>query len=156
MEENKLLSEEKYQKNSKGLKTIGRTVLIIGIITLVIGILLLIVGVISFGTSAINLMDSDIKTQAGKALGGFGIFALGGFLDSIGFGMTAIGGIILFIAHRREIAAFTTQQVMPVAEEGIEKITPTVSNAAGEIAKGISKGIAEGKKAAETETTNEE
>ena len=51
----------------------------------------------------------------------------------------------MIVAHRREIAAYTTQQVMPIAQEGIEKITPTISNAAGSIAKSISKGIKEGK-----------
>lgn len=35
---------------------------------------------------------------------------------------------------------------MPVATEGIEKITPTVANAAGSIAESISKGIENGKK----------
>ena len=34
--------------------------------------------------------------------------------------------------------------MMPIAQEGIEKMTPTIGNAAGEIAKGISKGIKEG------------
>ena len=51
----------------------------------------------------------------------------------------------MFIAHRREITAYTTQQVMPVAQEGIEKITPTVANAACSIAQSISKGVQEGK-----------
>lgn len=46
---------------------------------------------------------------------------------------------------RREIVAFEAQQTMPVVQEGIEKITPTVSSAAGTIAKEISKGIKEGK-----------
>ena len=36
-----------------------------------------------------------------------------------------------------------------VAQEGIEKITPTVANAAGSIAQSISKGIQEGKKEAD-------
>ena len=48
---------------------------------------------------------------------------------------------IYFFAKRREIVAFTAQQVMPVAQEGIEKMAPTVGNAAGEIAKGIKKGL---------------
>ena len=55
----------------------------------------------------------------------------------------------MFISHRREITAYTTQQVMPVAQEGIEKMTPTVADAAGSIAKSVSKGIQEGKKEAD-------
>lgn len=59
------------------------------------------------------------------------------------------------ITKRREITAFTMQQVMPVAQEGIEKMTPTMTNAAkemaeqmaptiGNVAKEIAKGIKEG------------
>lgn len=55
-----------------------------------------------------------------------------------------ISGSIYMFAKRREIAAFTTQQVMPVAQEGIEKMAPTIGNAAGTVAKGISKGIKDG------------
>lgn len=55
-------------------------------------------------------------------------------------------GVILFIAHRREITAYTVQQVMPIAQEGIEKMTPTISKAAGEIAKGVKQGLKEADK----------
>lgn len=48
---------------------------------------------------------------------------------------------IFMFAKRREITAFTTQQVMPVAQEGIEKMAPSVGNAAKEIAKGIKEGL---------------
>ena len=166
MDNKKLLSEEKYQKNAKTLKTIGRIVLTIGIIVLVLGIILLFVGLISFGGNAINFMDSDVKTQAGKTFGGFGLFALGGFCASTGFGITSFGGILLLIAHKREITAFGVQQVMPVAQEGIEKMAPTIGKAGasiakemapvyGEIAKEIGKGIKEGKQAATEEVTEE-
>ena len=53
---------------------------------------------------------------------------------------------IIAYAKRRHILAFEAQQVMPVAQEGIEKISPTIANAAGSIAKSISQGIAKGKK----------
>ena len=52
-----------------------------------------------------------------------------------------IAGSIYIFGKRREIAAFTTQQVMPVAKEGINEMAPTIGNAAGEIAKGIKKGL---------------
>ena len=52
-----------------------------------------------------------------------------------------IAGSIYIFGKRREIAAFTTQQVMPVAKEGIDEMAPTVGNAVGEIAKGIKKGL---------------
>ena len=98
-------------------------------------------GIESAETGSIN------NSQMAKgAFGSIGLFALGGFMNVFGFGLTAVGGIIMFIALRREITAYTTQQVMPVAQEGIEKITPTVSNAAGSIAQSISKGIKDGMK----------
>lgn len=51
---------------------------------------------------------------------------------------------IYMFAKRREITAFTVQQTMPLAQEGIEKMAPTVGNAVGTIGKGIAKGIKEG------------
>ena len=70
---------------------------------------------------------------------------IGGFGFIFGFMMIGIGGILLYYAYRREITAFTVQQTMPIAQEGIEKMTPTISDAAGIISKSISKGIVEWK-----------
>lgn len=63
----------------------------------------------------------------------FGVFAiLASFIFS---------GYVYFISKGREIAAFTTQQAMPIAKEGIDEMAPTIGNAAKEIAKGIKKGL---------------
>lgn len=171
MDNQKLLSEEKYQQNNAKVKKDGKMLLIIGVITLVISIALIIIGFVSTGNSASNAFDkigsnainnfnsmdqntvineaqntfNSTKDTAKGMFGSVGLFALGGFLNFIGFALTIAGGVVMFIAHRREITAYTTQQVMPVAQEGIEKITPTVANAAGSIAQSISKGIQEGK-----------
>ncbi len=171
MDNQKLLSEEKYQQNNAKVKKVGKMLLIIGVITLVISIALIIIGFVSTGNSASNAFDkigsnainnfnsmdqntvineaqntfNSTKDTAKGMFGSVGLFALGGFLNFIGFALTIAGGVVMFIAHRREITAYTTQQVMPVAQEGIEKITPTVANAAGSIAQSISKGIQEGK-----------
>lgn len=56
------------------------------------------------------------------------------------------GVLYLSIIKRREIMAYTVQQVMPVAKEGIDKISPTIANATGNIAKEVTKGIKEGLK----------
>ena len=64
-------------------------------------------------------------------------------------------GTVYMFAKRREILAFSAQQVMPVAQEGIEKMAPTIGKAGasiakemapvyGNIAKEISKGIKDG------------
>lgn len=171
MDNQKLLSEEKYQQNNAKVKKVGKMLLIIGVITLVISIALIIIGFVSTGNSASNAFDkigsnainnfnsmdqntvineaqntfNSTKDTAKGMFGSVGLFALGGFLNFIGFALTIAGGVVMFIGHRREITAYTTQQVMPVAQEGIEKITPTVANAAGSIAQSISKGIQEGK-----------
>lgn len=170
MDNQKLLSEEKYQQNNAKVKKVGKTLLIIGIITLVIGIIFIIVGFVSTGNSASNAVDTfgnnainnfnsvdqdtvmvrvqdtfnNTKDTTKGMFGSIGLFALGGFLNFIGFVLTIAGGISMFIAHRREIIAYTTQQVMPVAQEGIEKMAPTVGNAVGTIGKSIAKGIKEG------------
>ena len=79
----------------------------------------------------------------------FGAFVI------IASGMIAFS--VFMIAKRREIMAFSVQQVMPVAQEGIEKMAPTIGKAGasiakemapvyGNIAKEISKGIKEGMK----------
>ena len=71
------------------------------------------------------------------------------FLVFIGIVIIAFGSIIslmfYIIAKRREIEAFTIQQSIPLAQEGIKKMTPSVSNAAESIAEGISRGINNGK-----------
>lgn len=60
-----------------------------------------------------------------------------------------IAGIFYLIAKRREIRAFTIQQTMPVTQEVIGKMAPTIGNAGEtigkDIAKGITSGINEGK-----------
>ncbi len=57
-----------------------------------------------------------------------------------------IAGSIYMFAKRREIFAFTTQQVMPVAKEGIEEMAPAIGNVAKEISKGIKEGTKDDKK----------
>lgn len=52
-----------------------------------------------------------------------------------------IAGSIFMFAKRRHILAFSAQQVMPVAKEGIDEMAPTIGNAVGEIAKGIKNGL---------------
>ncbi len=67
------------------------------------------------------------------------------FLSIIGVMVIVMGSFIALIVYvvskRREITAFTAQQVMPVAQEGIEQMAPTIGNAVGEIAKGIKNGL---------------
>lgn len=78
-----------------------------------------------------------------------------------------IAGIIYMFSKRREMLAFQVQQIMPVAQEGIEKMAPTIGKAGasvakemapayGNIAKEISKGIKEGINEANKDKNEEE
>ena len=140
MEQEKYLSEEKYQETNKKVKKTSKTLLIIGAILLVIGIIMIIAGFISFK----NAQNKDSFTSVG-------LFALGGFVSSAGFVLLIVGGVMAYMAHRREITAYTTQQTMPIKKETINDITPTVADADGTIAKSVSQGFEEGKK--ETDDT---
>jgi len=65
-------------------------------------------------------------------------YIFGGFVVFI----TLIISVAIFTtANGREINAFYAQQQIPVAQEGIEKMAPSVGNAAKEIAKGIKEGL---------------
>lgn len=81
-------------------------------------------------------------------------YAAGGFII---VASCMIAGSIFMFAKRREITAFTAQQVMPVTQEYIEKMTPiaqetiekmapSVGKVAKEIAKNIKEGINDEKK----------
>lgn len=185
MEQEKYLSEEKYQETNKKVKKTSKTLLIIGAILLVIGIMMIIAAFVnfknserkamdSFNNSASNLFDSfnnsinndddgeefvnsmkeSVTAGTDSSRDSFtsvGLYALGGFVSSAGFVLLIVGGVMAYIAHRREITAYTTQQTMPIKKETINDITPTVADAVGTIAKSVSQGFEEGKK--ETDDT---
>lgn len=67
-------------------------------------------------------------------------YTAGGFIIVLS---CIISFAIFMFAKKREITAFTVQQTMPLVQEGIEKVTPTIGNAAKEISKGIKEGINE-------------
>lgn len=145
---NEYLNEERYQASNQKVKKIGNILIIIGLILLGIGFICIIAGFLGFGSqfsSGMQMGQQGVDTS--KAFSGIGVFALGGFTAGPGFLITMVGLIVRFvIGNRREITAYGVQQIMPVAQEGIEKMAPTIGKAGEEIAKGISKGIKEGMK----------
>lgn len=147
MENKEYLNEQRFQQTNAKVKKTGKILLALGITILIISIILLVSGFLGTGNSAMNSFNSSNNTlDMNGVFGNIGLFALGGFMSPIGFLLTIAGGVILFITHRREITAYTVQQVMPIAQEGIEKMTPTISKAAGEIAKGVKQGLKEADK----------
>lgn len=148
MENNKkYLTEENYQKNNEKVKKIGKVLLIIGLILLTIGFVLLVSGFLGFGnqiTSGMGMTNGEFNSNG--LFAGFSSFAIGGLLMSPGLFLTMLGLIFRYIiGNRREITAYTVQQTMPIAKEGIDEMAPVIGNAAGEIARGIKKGLGEEK-----------
>lgn len=144
MKENKYLNEENYKQKVRKLKSIGKIVLIVGILMFVLGIIFLVLGFTGFGKTGIGAVTSPAINSSDIAKGifsGFGLFALGGLLNTLGLFITGIGAIILFMAYKREIVAFSAEQIIPVAKERIEKMAPSVGVVAKEISKGIKKGL---------------
>ena len=146
MEEKKYLNEEDYQRYNAKVKKVGKILLIVGLSLLVVSIILIVLGAVNFGNGALN------ESERG-ALGGMGLFAIGSFSSVFSFALASVGGMCLLVAHRREITAYTTQQVMPVAKEGIEEMAPTVGKAtetmapaAGKVAEEVARGIKKGLK----------
>lgn len=144
MNNNQYLNEQRYQNTKGKVKSVGKILLIFGIIALVAGIIMIILGFVGFGKSAESAVNSfyseNISNSTSGIFGSMGLFALGGFVMFIGFGLTMAGAISMVIAHRREITAFTVQGTMPIAKEGIDAIAPTLGSAAESISRGIEKG----------------
>ena len=184
MEQEKYLSEEKYQETNKKVNNASKILLTIGIILLVVGVIITITGFVnfnktrnnmmnSFNNSASNMFDSfnnsinnddgrefvdsmkesatSVTDSSKNSFNSVMLIGLGGFISVAGFALIIAGGGMTYMAHRREITAYTTQQTMPIKKETINDITPTVADAAGTIAKSVSQGFEEGKK--ETDDT---
>lgn len=81
-----------------------------------------------------QLSEFDDSTKRSESMPIYPLYFFGAFFV---ISSCMIAGSTYFIAKKREVVAFTTQQVMPIAQEGIEKITPTVGNAASTIAKNV-------------------
>jgi len=65
---------------------------------------------------------------------------IGGFIVFASF---VVSFMVFLFSKRREISAFSVQQSMPVAKEGLEEIAPSLGEVGKEIAKGIKKGTKE-------------
>ena len=134
MEDKKYLNEEDYQRYNAKIKKVGKILLIVGLILVVVSIALIVIGSINFGNSALTNNEKS-------ALGGMGLFAIGSFGSVFSLAIVGIGAMCLMISHRREIAAYSTQQVMPVIKEGTEEMAPAAGKVAEEVTKGIKKGL---------------
>ena len=132
MNKKEYLSEEKYQKIKKILIILGFISLAVGVILLVLAILVKVPEEPSLGDPnwwGNSKISSDAESK--KALLFFFSFVFGIMLPAALFGT----------AYKREMDAFTIQQKMPIKQETIRRIAPSVGEAAGTVAKGIKKGL---------------
>ena len=127
MNNKEYLNEEKYKKVKKVLITIGCISLIIGIGLFIGSFFVKVPAMGQEGWFEASKLQSKLRFVA---------FPFGFMIPLMTF----------FIAFRREMTAFSAQQVMPVAKEGINEMAPTIGNVAGEIAKGIKNGLNESEK----------
>lgn len=142
------LTEERYHSANSKVKKIGKVLIIIGLCLLGLGFIFLISGFLGFGNQFTSgIANGQEGINPGGIFSGIGLFAVGGFMIGPGMLLTFVGLVLRFlIGNRREITAYTTQQVMPIAQEGIEKMAPTIGKAAKEITKGIKEGLNEAEK----------
>ncbi|MBQ6323589.1 MAG: hypothetical protein IJI22_02015 [Bacilli bacterium] len=126
MDNKEYLNEENYQKANKKVNKIGTILLVIGVLMVVSAIIIFIVFL------------GILKKPA--------LASIGGPLLVFGLGFAGFGGQAKFLGHAREINAYMTQQRMPVAKEGVEKMAPSMGVAAKEIAKGVKEGLKEEEK----------
>lgn len=82
--------------------------------------------------------NKDLDSSDNIQFYAFGVFAI--LVGCI------FSGFVYFVAKGREVAAFTTQQTMPINKEKIDEMAPTIGNAASEIAKGIKNGLKDDEK----------
>ncbi len=135
------LTEERYQKTNKKVKIAGIIVILIGL------------GMIGFGVYNL-IMANSIEVPKTGSLNWFEMSSaksqqtgIGGALCLFGGFITIVGCLIrFFIPNQRNIMAYQAQQIRPVAQEGIEKVAPSVGVAAKEIAKGVKEGLKEDEK----------
>lgn len=138
MRKNEYLNEELFQKNNKKVKTAGLIVMIIGLCLVCAAIFILI----SASQMEVPEMGSPDWFEAKKAQ--TGRTSLGAFMLMPGIFITIVGCMVRFVVgNQRSIIAYQVQQGMPIAQEGIEKMSPIVGNAAKEIAKGIKEGLSD-------------
>ena len=87
--------------------------------------------------SKIDIGYNDTKDEIEKAKN-VPFYIFGAFII---ISSAMISLVIFLIAKRREIAAFSAQQMIPVVQESAEQLAPTMGNVAKEITKGIKEGL---------------
>ena len=139
MENKEYLNEEEYKKVNKKVKTAGLVVLLLGVCLLISGILVV------FSASFMKVPSMGDPNWFDASSAQMGRSSLGMFMIIPGIFVTVVGCMIRFgVANRREIMAYQLQQLMPLAQEGTEKMTPTAAKYSRTIVRETVKGLKEG------------
>lgn len=88
-------------------------------------------------TSKYCSINSQLKSSDGTEL--FTYYMMGGLVVFATLIIT--GSMYLNLVKGREMTAYLAQQQMPLAKEGIEKMSPTAGKVAEEVTKGIKRGL---------------
>lgn len=107
-----------------------------------INIFLIILGILLFGGGVALLVPSILKYQSITDVWSKSAFDSQTSAMFTGFGgvvLILLGIVVILIPFKRKIMAYNAQQVMPVAQEGIEKLGPSIGKVAGDIAKEVNK-----------------
>lgn len=124
MEKKQYLNEEKYQKTKKMLITIGCISIAVAIILLIICLNIEVPG---------KLEEGWYEAETRKSAFGMLSFVFGIIIPLAMFGT----------AYGRNISAFNAQQTIPVTQETIEKMAPSIGKVGGAIAKEVGDTIKE-------------
>ncbi|MBQ3475550.1 MAG: hypothetical protein IJH20_05215 [Bacilli bacterium] len=127
MNDNRILSEQKYQRARKIL-------IVLGIVSLVVGITLLVLAI------TMNVPSMSDDNWFGSSTSRIFMF-MGAFL----FGLM-LPLVFFSLAFARNMAAFQAQSSVPVFKEVAEDVAPAAGKVAKEVAKGVKEGIDEAKK----------
>ncbi len=135
------LNEEQYKQNNKKVKTAGLIVMLIGLCLICTAIFV----IISASQMEVLKMGSPNWFEANSAQ--MNRQSLGICILLPGIFVTIVGCIIRFVVgNQRQIMAYQVQQGMPIAQESMEKMAPSMGNATKEIAKGIKEGLKDDEK----------
>lgn len=80
----------------------------------------------------------EVSSNSSSKMGTFGLYAGGGMIIFLSL---AIFGFITFYANSRGIVAYSMQSTMPIVQEGMEKVAPSMGKVAEEMARGIKRGL---------------
>ena len=147
------LSEEHYYRVKRVISFIALIILLLGIIG---GLVLIRIGIINknnvdvatiraqktaeFFKNGFSDKYYELDSQLNKGEFSVPFFILGGFII---IASCMISGSIFLSTKKREMLAYQTQQIRPVAQEGIEKMAPSAGIVAKEIVKGFKEGLSD-------------